>query len=267
MACSASLIRAAQNDSFWLVLPKVPRTADRTHRGFWPLRCGRVRPRWGLRSFGARGERARGRRARRRALQGSPAATLERSFRGIELLDEVLRASGPPGLMGLAADFALARFDLEQGVLTLARDAFGLRPLYWAKVGRRFAFASDVSVLQHLGLASADLDPAVVAGYLARFGVPRGRTGFKDVFCVPPGSWLSVVLNGRASEGRWFDPVQLAVDASGRMRRWRQHARRSWPLCDHARSVTWWASPCPGPGLRRGRVGAGGDRDGPPLRA
>jgi asparagine synthetase B (glutamine-hydrolysing) len=144
------------------------------------------------------------------SLPGSPAAKLEGSFRGVELLDEVLRASGPPGLMGLAADFALARFDLQRRVLTLARDAFGVRPLYWAKVGRRFAFASDASVLQHLGLASADLDPAVVAGYLARFGVPRGRTGFKDVFCVPPGSWLSVDLNGRTWEGRWFDPGQLA---------------------------------------------------------
>jgi asparagine synthase (glutamine-hydrolysing) len=144
------------------------------------------------------------------SLPRSRAAMLERSFCGLELLDEVLHASGPQGLMGLAADFALARFDFRRAVLTLARDAFGFRPLYWAKVGRRFAFASDVSVLQHLGLASVDLDPAVVAGYLARFGVPRGRTGFKDVFCVPPGSWLSVDLDGRTWEGRWFDPRQLA---------------------------------------------------------
>ena len=137
-----------------------------------PFAAGVYVPDGRLRSFGARGECARGRRARRRWSSGSPAAKLERSFSGVELLDEVLRASGPPGLMGLAADFALARFDLQRGVLTLARDAFGLRPLYWAKVGRRFAFASDASVLQHLGLASADLDPAVVAGYLCALRRP-----------------------------------------------------------------------------------------------
>ena len=114
------------------------------------------------------------------------------------------------------------------------RDAFGLRPLYYARKGRRFGFASDARVLRDLGLASADLDDAAIAAYLARFGVHRGRTGFSDIRCVPPGSWVQVDGEGRWKEGRWFHPERLlgeplsgeeAVQAYARARSWRRSGR------------------------------------------
>src|SRR5919106_1623630 len=50
-------------------------------------------------------------------------------------LHHLLRHTGTGGLAPLAADFALACWEPSRGELTLARDAFGLRPLVWARRG------------------------------------------------------------------------------------------------------------------------------------
>jgi asparagine synthase (glutamine-hydrolysing) len=76
----------------------------------------------------------------------------------VSLLHERLRLKGPECLSDFAAEFALVFADPTSGALVLARDAFGLHPLYFARRGRRLAFASDPDVLVALEVASGDLD-------------------------------------------------------------------------------------------------------------
>jgi asparagine synthase (glutamine-hydrolysing) len=147
--------------------------------------------------------------ARVDAVSGVP---VSRSRAGVWILDSILSREGPEGLAGVAGDFALARWDAEQGRLTLSRDAFGLRPLVWARRGRRMGFASDPEILVCLGLASGELDRRAVAGYLALRELGGERTGFEEVRRVLGGRWLSLDLEGRVGEGRWFRPEDVAAE-------------------------------------------------------
>jgi asparagine synthetase B (glutamine-hydrolysing) len=124
------------------------------------------------------------------------------------LLQSRLEGSGPDALADFAADFAVA-WTTPAGGLSAARDAFGLRPLYWGARGHRTAFASDPAILVALGLATDDLDPGVVAGYLARFEPTDGRTAFRDVQMILPGWSMVIDPEGRRSQRRWFDPERL----------------------------------------------------------
>jgi asparagine synthetase B (glutamine-hydrolysing) len=142
-------------------------------------------------------------------IPGSVASRLASTNHGTRLLTKILRAAGPDGLLGLAADFSLGWYDSANATLYLARDAFAMRPLFWAVRGHRFAFASDPHVLFRLGIASTALDAEFVARHLASAPVPRDRTPFCDVNTVLPGGWVSVDADGRTRGGRWFQPEDL----------------------------------------------------------
>jgi asparagine synthase (glutamine-hydrolysing) len=133
----------------------------------------------------------------------------------IATIDHLL-ATDPEHLSMVAAEFALARVDREPGTLMLARDAFGLHPLYYAVVGRRFGFASDPAILFQMGVATEELDPEVITDYLARSEPTDGRTAFSTVRELLPGHLLTVDLEGRRSSGQWFSPERLKMPTLGR---------------------------------------------------
>ncbi|MDP9262191.1 MAG: hypothetical protein M3O89_09485, partial [Actinomycetota bacterium] len=145
-------------------------------------------------------------------LPGSDVPSFEATSTGIELLASTLDEEGPDGLDRLAADFALARWDRRRDRLLLARDAFGLRPLFWAKRGRRIGFASEPVVLVELGLASGDLERHVVAQRLAGADPAGERTFFAGIRRVLGGRWLTVDRDGLMHTGRWFRPETIQVE-------------------------------------------------------
>jgi asparagine synthase (glutamine-hydrolysing) len=130
-------------------------------------------------------------------------------------LHHLLRHTGKGGLATLAADFALAYWEPSRGELTLARDAFGLRPLVWARRGSRVAFASDPEVLIALGLASGELDPETICAYLAMRDFGGERTGFEGIHRLLGGRWRSFDVAGRSREGRWFRPEDIEQEETG----------------------------------------------------
>lgn len=152
-------------------------------------------------------------------IPGTPAERIERELAatrppgipaGLDLLDGLLGREGPAALDGVAGDFALARF--ADGRMTLARDAVGMLPLFWARAGRRFGFASDPEVLVTLGLASGDLDPLAVAASLSSVSPPSGTAPFAGVRRVCGGRWVTLEPNASVRGGRWFRPEAVAVD-------------------------------------------------------
>lgn len=138
-------------------------------------------------------------------LPGTLAARL-RGVEGSELLDAILAEAGPEGLQGVAADYAVARFDPRSGWLTLVRDAFGLRPLYWARSGPRFGFASDPEVLVRMGIASGDPDLEAIRSALFERAEYGDRTSLAGIRRVVPGRWVRLAVDGRTATGRWFHP-------------------------------------------------------------
>jgi len=87
--------------------------------------------------------------------------------------------------------FAIALWDKRRQRLLLARDRFGIKPLYYRDAGRGLAFASELkAMLEHPGF-SREIDPRAVAAYLAFNSIPAPLTIFREARKLPPGHLLT----------------------------------------------------------------------------
>jgi asparagine synthase (glutamine-hydrolysing) len=129
------------------------------------------------------------------------------AFRGHSDTETVLRAVAERGIgavAGFDGFFALAVVDRPGAKLYLARDPFGVKPLYYALSGGRIAFASELRAL--LRLRPSEIDPEALATLL-RFGyLPSPDTLFQGVRKLRPGHVLEVDL-GAAEPSACERPV------------------------------------------------------------
>lgn len=107
--------------------------------------------------------------------------------------------------------FAFALYDTATGELFCARDAFGIKPLYYAVEGDRILFGSEIKGLLAHPHARRSLNERRLAHWLCMEYLPDEETLFEDVRKLPAGHWLRW-RNGRAERGRWFVP-RFAPDA------------------------------------------------------
>ncbi len=121
--------------------------------------------------------------------------------------------------------FAVALWDSERNRLVLARDRYGIKPLYYRDVGDELAFASELRALPR---GEVDLD--ALEAFLAFNSVPGPLTIFRDVRKLQPGHVLTWE-NGRsvlvqyarpapvpASEVRDEDEAELVEELRARLR-------------------------------------------------
>jgi asparagine synthase (glutamine-hydrolysing) len=107
-----------------------------------------------------------------------------------------------PRLVGM---FAFAIWDAKAETLVLARDAFGKKPLFYAKDGGRAIFASELRALQHLDGKRGEVDSASLRLYLALRYVPEPRSILRGVGKVPPGCMVRITA-GDAELEQWYGP-------------------------------------------------------------
>ena len=95
--------------------------------------------------------------------------------------------------------YALAIWDTRRRRLFIARDAYGIKPLYFADDGATIRFASEVKSLLAGGAVSRALDPAGVAGFFLTGSVPEPFTIRNDVHAVEAGTAFFIDERGRGS--------------------------------------------------------------------
>jgi len=95
--------------------------------------------------------------------------------------------------------FALALWDRKMRRLHLARDRMGEKPLYYGWVGRYFAFASELKALRLVPGFDNPVDRNVLALYMQFDCVPAPHSIHRDVFKLPPGTWLTISANDVAA--------------------------------------------------------------------
>lgn len=95
--------------------------------------------------------------------------------------------------------YALAIHDPAAGRLVLARDPFGIKPLYWTEGGFGFAFASEPQALVAAGLVVPSVDRQALSELLQLQFTCGLDTIFPGVHRVAPGETL-VVEDGRVVE-------------------------------------------------------------------
>jgi asparagine synthase (glutamine-hydrolysing) len=92
--------------------------------------------------------------------------------------------------------FAFAVWDQNRESLFMARDRYGIKPLYVARAGESLVFASEVRGLFQSGLIACRESPSGVLEYLTLMNNWHGRTPFADVEMLPPGTTELVERKG-----------------------------------------------------------------------
>ena len=150
----------------------------------------------------------------RAELQAAGAAF--RSTSDTEVLLELYRRFGRDMLPRLRGMFAFALWDVERRSLLLARDPFGIKPLYLSDDGKVLQVASQVKALLAGGAIDTRPDPAGHAGFFLWGHVPEPHTLYRGIRALPAGGWLWATADGGRTEGRFFDlPGELSAARAG----------------------------------------------------
>ena len=122
-----------------------------------------------------------------------------------EVLLTLFALKGKQMLLKLRGMFAFAVWDTVERVLFIARDPYGIKPLYYSQTEHGLVFASQVKALLTSSLISRELEPAGIAGFYLWGSVPEPWTLYRDVFALPAGHWL-LASNGKMAETFcWYD--------------------------------------------------------------
>jgi asparagine synthase (glutamine-hydrolysing) len=112
--------------------------------------------------------------------------------------------------------FAFVIFDRRKRQLVLARDRYGIKPLYVAQSGRSLLFASEIKAFLAHPSFSVGMDADGLAEYMTFQNFLTERTLFKGVQMVPAASVMTVPLAGPASKPRAYWDFHFSDDGSGR---------------------------------------------------
>ncbi len=122
-----------------------------------------------------------------------------------EVLLALFALEGERMLPRLRGMFAFAIWDTQSRELFLARDPYGIKPLYYTRTRDGLLFASQVKALLASGLVSDETEPAGLAGFYLWGSVPEPWTLYRDVFAMPSGHWMRVTEGIAAAPVSWHD--------------------------------------------------------------
>ena len=122
-----------------------------------------------------------------------------------EVLAHAYEEWGEGFAVRLRGMFAVALWDAGAARLVLARDRFGIQPLFYAQRGGRLAFASELTALAHAPGFSRELDPDAVAAFLAFNSIPAPLSAYRAARKLPPGH-LMTWERGRTRMVRYARP-------------------------------------------------------------
>ena len=104
-------------------------------------------------------------------------------------------------------DFALAVWDPRKPRLLLARDALGMRPLYYSSDSRRSAFASEVKQILALPGVERRINDTAVAGHLSSAHTPLDASFYQGIHQVEAATAVTLSPAGRQTHRFWtVDP-------------------------------------------------------------
>ncbi|MCB1056667.1 MAG: asparagine synthase (glutamine-hydrolyzing) [Acidobacteria bacterium] len=118
-----------------------------------------------------------------------------------EVVLRAYRALGETALTRFEGMFAFAIWDEATQELFLARDRFGIKPLYYRPLGDGIAFASEVAPLLELG--RPDLDWSALRDFLVYGYVPTPKTPWKGIFKLPAAHYLRWRAGGFSIQRYW----------------------------------------------------------------
>jgi len=132
---------------------------------------------------------------------------LFRSRSDTEVLVHLYEECGDRMVDHLRGIFAFAIYDSRRHRLFLARDRFGVKPLFYTIRDDQLVFASEINAITALPGFHPSIDRQACSGYLGLSYIPEPATGFLEIQALPAGSILV------AEERRIRTQSYYAVDA------------------------------------------------------
>ena len=123
-----------------------------------------------------------------------------RSRSDTEVLVHLYEERGERLVEHLRGIFAFAIYDARRRRLLLARDRFGVKPLFYATIGGQLVFASEIKAITALPGFRPTLDRQAVCDYLGLGYVPEPATGFAEIQALPPGAVLITTRENSRAE-------------------------------------------------------------------
>ncbi|MEZ5877706.1 MAG: N-acetylglutaminylglutamine amidotransferase [Tepidamorphaceae bacterium] len=120
--------------------------------------------------------------------------------------------------------FAFAIHERDSGRIVLARDRFGIKPLYYSEKGKRLRFASSLPALLAAGDIDTSIDRVALAHYMSFHAVvPPPRTILSGVRKLPPATLRTIEADGAVEDHRYWEPLfeRTADDLAASTDEWR----------------------------------------------
>ena len=130
-----------------------------------------------------------------------------------EVLLHLYAAKGEAMVNDLRGMFAFGLWDAERKALLLARDPYGIKPLYYADDGWTLRFASQVKALLAGGKVSRNQEPAGWVGFCLFGSVPEPFTTYQEIRSLPAGSTLWVDRVGARETRQYFSIAETYRNA------------------------------------------------------
>jgi asparagine synthase (glutamine-hydrolysing) len=127
-----------------------------------------------------------------------------------EVLPHLYEERGDAFAQGLRGMFAIALWDARERRLLLARDPFGIKPLYYRVAGGVLSFASELKALVRQPGFEGDIDLEALEAYLAFNSVPSPMSIYRGVRKLPAGHLLEA-RDGRVEVRRFARPAPVAA--------------------------------------------------------
>src|SRR6266576_6783650 len=119
-----------------------------------------------------------------------------RSTSDTEVLVHLYEDEGERMVSRLRGIFAFAIYDRRRGRLFLARDRFGVKPLFFTVQDGEWAFASEMKALLALPGFRPEIDRQACYDFLGLGYIPEPATGFANIQALPRGSCLTISRQG-----------------------------------------------------------------------
>ncbi|MFC3318236.1 N-acetylglutaminylglutamine amidotransferase [Rhizobium rosettiformans] len=157
-----------------------------------------------------------------------------------EVILKAWHAWGPDCVARFHGMFAFVIHERDTGRVVMARDRFGIKPLYLAEVSGAVRFASSLPAIVKAGGVDTSIDLDALHNYMTFHAVvPPPRTILKGVRKLPPATLRVYEADGRFSDRRYFDPSYLRrpEDAAVSREEWQERLLESLRLAVKRRMI------------------------------
>jgi asparagine synthase (glutamine-hydrolysing) len=134
-----------------------------------------------------------------------------RTHSDTEVLLNLYLKEGTKMLNTIRGMFAFAIWDNENQTLFIARDPFGIKPLYYSINDDYFVFASQVRALLMAPFINKNKSAAGTVGFFLFGSVPEPFTIYEDIKVLPAGSYL-LMNNGLCTIYNYFTPINRFLE-------------------------------------------------------